>query len=888
MKHTLSGWLFLLLWLQSAAYAAGFTGPGQTHYIEVSVDRSSLAPNSFGIGPQIGGPFTATIYVRAFKVDGTVLNSTEEVVGMSLRSLNLGALYYLDGDTDHEDEETGLPLAFRSTTHGLNSGVASAHFHAGDTPGTALIDISVQDPNGVGPTQSATVQITIERGGSTGTVGAILIDDTTTSGVVYTAGIGQVDQRFLQGNLFDDAFLAMPNPTGAFDNVELSIITGPNGGEHLAAQSTTQGTMTGKTVHTRTVNGIFQFTLRSGTLPGTVTVRARADRADNNVSNGLQSPVVDDAVFVIDDGVVRSVSVAGPFVDAVAANSQSLVVDGGDTLTADGIYSRSIQLITSTRFGQVPPVGTPMTIFLGDGPFIPDTYPNCGHGEFRYQGLDANPTEGGNTLSIPVGTRSFGGVQAGCIIFLRGPHPDHYIPRIITGMLSPYQVQVGQTFPAVADTGFGDAYIVTCPPYFGNVDSNPSVTGTNGNGAVLATDGKGSVIFNINYPASQIGRNFVIGAEVNGGAVNGTAVTHYLGVPNGATFSVLTPTLELLAGSTYTLPVAPGGNSTVPLVLQLQDGSAVSTGGVVTAPIPGEAITADIEVIDPDHEAALAARQLADAAAAFVAQIRAQATAARDTADATGTASCQAAAALIRLPVSTTFPAASLPANVCGTPAVGETITVGAATLGDPAAAQAAAQTAARAAAAATCGTVAQHPGQTLCDNTLTYDYSYEVDVTVSCTSSTTGGFTVPVTLTVFVNGSTLTDFLDAPSTSLCAVATQIETEAQTAEVNAASLEADADAAEGIDALHNPTATVTDSTGKACGLFTNNSGRVSVQINVADLPNSGRVIARFYPVDFPVTDIVEVQLECGQRDVVNGVEACTVLTATDVQGNAAP
>jgi hypothetical protein len=69
------------------------------------------------------------------------------------------------------------------------------------------------------------------------------------------------------------------------------------------------------------------------------------------------------------------------------------------------------------------------------------------------------------------------------------------------------------------------------------------------------------------------------------------------------------------------------------------------------------------------------------------------------------------------------------------------------------------------------------------------------------------------------------------------------------------------------------------------GLFTNNAGRVSVQVNVADLPNSGRVIARFYPVDFPVLEPIEVQMECGQRDVVNGIEACTVLTATQVQGN---
>jgi hypothetical protein len=639
---------------------AQFAGPKPIE-ISVTVDQERLPPNTFGAGPQIGGPFTATIHVSAVFPDNSPINSTEEIVGMNIRSgLDSGALYYLDGDPEHEDEE-GVPLAFRSLTLGLNSGGASGHYHNFGIPGTVVIDVSVQDPRPVpGPTQLATVVITVEPGASTGQPAFILVDQNFLGATtIYTSDVGAVDQRIIPIQVLDDGFQPVPNTTGA-NNVRVELLPNrPNGGEFLTATSGLGTTVIGEAVHTRTFNGEAQTTLHSGTLPGIAQVQISVDRADNNVDNGIQSPVTDVVSMTIDDGVIRSVSVTGPFVDAVKANSNTVSLGPIDTFTQDGVYSRGLEMLTSTRFGNVPPEGTPIMVFLMDGPLVPGTYPECGHGEFLFKGSDANPEEGGRMLRTPVGGSDFIGVAPGCQIFLEGPSRDQRMPRIITGVLSANEIQVSTPFPPAADTGFAIHYTVGCPPYFGNIDNTPQ-------GAVLQTDNLGRATTHINYPANQIGRTFKVGMQINGGLRNGVATTHYVGVACGrldlispqvilntgiftdleydqSDFELGTCTLDNVAVPeefpppvlvTGQLPVPSDGSLTQEIVLRLQDGSAPSTGNPVTAPVPGEVIVVETQIVDPVHDAAMVARQQADSTVATAEFLRAEAEAARAAAEA--------------------------------------------------------------------------------------------------------------------------------------------------------------------------------------------------------------------------------------------------------------
>lgn len=135
---------------------SGFTGrPLIT--IEISVDKANLQANLAGNSfTNLALPYTNTITV-VVKQDGRLFPA--ENVAIDLIDLSLGALLYLDGDSEHEDED-GNPLAFRRLTFEETSGIVTAHFTTATLPGTATIVASAQDPN-TGQSVSASVKVNI-------------------------------------------------------------------------------------------------------------------------------------------------------------------------------------------------------------------------------------------------------------------------------------------------------------------------------------------------------------------------------------------------------------------------------------------------------------------------------------------------------------------------------------------------------------------------------------------------------------------------------------------------------------------------------------------------------------------------------------------------------
>lgn len=75
---------------------------------------------------------------------------------------------------------------------------------------------------------------------------------------------------------------------------------------------------------------------------------------------------------------------------------------------------------------------------------------------------------------------------------------------------------------------------VGCPPHKGNV--------ANAEGEVVVmTNASGAATTVMNYPASQVGRRFMMAAESNGGKV-GAAMTHwYLGVSDDSILTITSP-----------------------------------------------------------------------------------------------------------------------------------------------------------------------------------------------------------------------------------------------------------------------------------------------------------------------------------------------------------
>ncbi|WP_313082207.1 Ig domain-containing protein [Pulveribacter sp.] len=272
----------------------GSGGESRAPYnITLRAEKTLLPLNSANMQPGIGAysPFTTLLYVHATE-DGRPIPGGEEVFECNVAGgLNSGALYYVDGDDDHmtevDDGQGGkvkVPKSFRSITLGANSGGDSFLFHAGDAKGVARITCTVTDPRDK-KTVSASVEITVgSETGKAATIHAI----TQFPGYLGVQGnmLGLSTSVAMQADVRDDANQSVPN-TGA-RNVQVRILptTGAADGARLLA-----GSAAGSILHLSTIGGVGQFAVSSGKQSGPILLELVTDRADNDVTNGIQDAV---------------------------------------------------------------------------------------------------------------------------------------------------------------------------------------------------------------------------------------------------------------------------------------------------------------------------------------------------------------------------------------------------------------------------------------------------------------------------------------------------------------------------------------------------------------------------------------------------------------------
>ena len=306
--------------LSLSACGGGGGSPGTTaeqYSITLRADKTSLPININYQPPGTGvyAPYTTTLYVEGREGGRTIPNGTDIFSCNVSGGLDTGALYYLDGDSAHEDTN-GNPLAYRSIVLPSNAGGASFHFHAYDQAGTARITCSVQDPRD-SQMYSAYVDITV--GGATGKPSSMELiaeapDYLGTQGNMFNLRTSIGVQAFL----WDDANQPVPNPSAP--NLQVSIKAM---GDAWLGSRLQSGMQSGANIQVSTVAGVAYFTLSSGPSKGPILLELTADRYDNNVSNGIQDPVVQYAV-------VTAVDVMGP----LAVTSATLDATNGQMFMA--------------------------------------------------------------------------------------------------------------------------------------------------------------------------------------------------------------------------------------------------------------------------------------------------------------------------------------------------------------------------------------------------------------------------------------------------------------------------------------------------------------------------------------------------------------------------
>ena len=661
----------------------GFTGGflGQEPItVGMTADKTTLPLNITNAGVNPSGPYTNTITVIV-KKNGNLFPAPSVAISI-VSGLSSGALFYLDGDPEHEDDN-GNPLAFRRLTFEDTDGVVTAHFHANSTPGTVVLAASATDPN-TGQAISANLTINVTGGGTGGVGGGspAMVNFVMDTSPVYirtnpdgTTTVAQRNFKLFQVFVLDDFGQSINPGEGHMLRIEL-LPNRPNGGEWLSATDAAGNAQEGTSILTDPIGGAATVTLHSGTLPGTVLISATADRADNNVDNGIQIPITNYASVSIGTGELSSLTFSGPLTDAVLGRKNNLaaqLVDPttlADPFTAEGakdtlwngMFTRFVSVIASDPYGNPPPAGTPITFRLIDSPLdmLVNRYPDQGHGQFAITGYNGDPQEGsweffapnrtvsrvaGDTLNpfvVPNGV-SYAVADPLCLLVLQDPeiiNPNsstinaspsegraeyHVGSRIITGRAGNMLVVNTPFNQTQQNVGANVWYTVGCAPHKGNVMNfnmiNSPVFGLTE--VIVTTDSSGVANTIMNYPASQVGRRFMLVAEGNGGKV-GAVMTHwYLGTSDNSILTITQPLqlaqqvatiapIDLVPWPgliTVTQEVASGAAVSLPVTLQLLDGGITSGGTLVRTPLPGVPIAVEIVINDPAETAAIAAEE---------------------------------------------------------------------------------------------------------------------------------------------------------------------------------------------------------------------------------------------------------------------------------------
>ena len=327
-----------VLGLGLAALVAGCGGGGGSagdttleYQITLRADKVTLPVNIGHVLPSIGtsAPYTTTLYVNATEGGNPIIGTTNAFACNIDKGLDAGALYYLDGKSEHETDVDGvkIPNAYRSITLDSNSGGNSFHFHASNTVGTVRVTCTVTNPRD-NQVKSASVDIAV----GSGTAPAAGMP----SSVLYQASSGALGTRINQNNV--------PNSISVQAQVRdemgqwVSDPTVPNlqvyiqGGDASAGARLRRDGQTGTAIMTTTRNGVADFVLSSGNEVGPIVLVMTADRADNNVANGIQDPVSQVLVIPTWNGIPNTpLTLAAQSIAATCNQrvSYALTVSGG-------------------------------------------------------------------------------------------------------------------------------------------------------------------------------------------------------------------------------------------------------------------------------------------------------------------------------------------------------------------------------------------------------------------------------------------------------------------------------------------------------------------------------------------------------------------------------
>ncbi|MFZ2236448.1 MAG: hypothetical protein WAV67_08735, partial [Dokdonella sp.] len=482
-----------------------------------------LPPNLFGVAPFIGSPYLSEIDITFRRANGQLVSGT--TVNVSVNPVTFGGFSTLDDPTTEDINEFTNILGQGPVD--VVAGQAIIFFHAFSLPGSATVTITAIDPD----TQEVLTTQVVITVAPTAVPLPSSINAVTQNSAVYVQGAGGRTNATLIASVSDGASNPVPNPTAGNDSwntVAFEINNAASlGGARLTAIGASGNNVAGSRVLTRTFNGQATATFESGTVEGTVTITITADRADNNVSNGVQDPITATLSLTVSDGKLYSIVLTSPTPNGLTVNT----VPGAGTPTNptspnagprnagnnDGTYSLTVSALATDRRGNPVVAGTALRFGVIDAPIF--GFPDLGHGMFYLTGGDGDPAEGASLFTAPTGqfATAGGGAGPGDTLLVFGQlvpgNRDLQEARTVATVNSDTSLNIVNAFNPNDDTG---ASVDNGPllPYVIGRATEANIGGSSGGVAVqAATNEIGVATVTLNYPVTRLGKAGYIYAQ---------------------------------------------------------------------------------------------------------------------------------------------------------------------------------------------------------------------------------------------------------------------------------------------------------------------------------------------------------------------------------------
>jgi len=489
-----------------------------------------------------GSPYISQVTVTIRNLDGTLRNGTTVATPNSCTT-GTGVNAAIGTNLD----ATGIWLAngttlCRSVTVGVNSGIGILYIASDNTPGTSTLTISTTDQQ-TGEVISVTRTYTFSNG-TPRLPGSLLI--TADSSPVYVQGTNGAQSKSFEVSVFDGAGAFSPDPAAGINNLQVEIVGGAQGGERLIGVGATGGSAQGGTIAIRTLQGLGAFSYQSGSREGIVTLRATADRADNNVDNGIADPISSTRGFAVSDGKLFDLVITQPIPGTSLLSSPAILVD------QVGAYFSPVTVVATDRLGNPVSPGTEIRFGLIDFPKVQGT------SDFALRGNDGDPLEGNTTFTAPTGqfTTAGGGAGPGDTLVLFGKdvtgNRDLEGARTVQSVNSATSLSVTYRFNPNDDTGAA-VNNGTVIPYIIGRATRSNITNSS------QTDAFGTAQATLTYPSSAVGESAVLWAQGSGRVVNGVAKlvgdVQIIQLPGEGPVEVTASPGEVPANGTYPVEV---------------------------------------------------------------------------------------------------------------------------------------------------------------------------------------------------------------------------------------------------------------------------------------------------------------------------------------------